>query len=198
LIHRELLSADLANWAIGFFNTQPGWCLADEEGSLLAYHRIDSGGCPTIDLLDPPPDGTIGIGAGQDDRYLGTGWYASENIGGPPARWTGGDPQSSLKVHLTPQTYRVSIKATSYLANQLLSITANDRPLTNIPIAEGWGDYTFDLPANIIPSDGVVTLGFAASLAESAYDHSGGQIDDRRLLAIAYDSISFKPTLNSP
>jgi hypothetical protein len=113
IIHRDLVTPDRANWAIGFFNTRPDWCLVDEEGPVLAYHRLDGHACSSAALIDPPADGVINLGDGNDDRYLGLGWYLSENVGGPQARWTGAQPTSELRAHLRPGAYRVTLQATS-------------------------------------------------------------------------------------
>lgn len=198
LVHRELLSPELDTWAIGFFNTQPDWCLVDEEGSLLAYHRLDSGDCSGLDLLNPPTDGTINLGDGDDDRYLGLGWYPSENVGGPQARWTGSIPTSTLKLHLAAQSYRILIKATSDVPNQVVTVLVNDVSIASMSFGAGWGEYAFNLPVSSIPPNGLVTLAFKSAYAQSAYDRSNGQVDDRRPLAVAYDSLSLTPDVSSP
>jgi hypothetical protein len=195
IIHRDMLSPERSNWAIGFFNTEPDWCLVDEEGPVLAYHRLDGSTCAQANLLDPPQDGTINIGDGNDDRYLGLGWYLGENVGGPQARWTGVQATSELRVHLSARSYRVTIQATAFVPTQTVSVSLNGTPLSELSISDaGWGQYTFDLPATAIPADGLVTLTFTAARSQSAYDRTGGQVDDKRLLAVAYDSISFVPT----
>ena len=194
IIHRDMIAPDLANWAAGFFNTRSDWCLVDEEGPLLAYHRLDGNACPTASLLDPPPDGAIKIGDGSDDRYLGPGWYLAENIGGPQARWTGSQTTAEVRVHLTNRPYRVTMQATSYLPNQVVTVTANGNLVGRITVADnGWADYELNLSASMIPTDGWITLAFTANQAQSAYDRSGGQVDDKRALSVAYDSIAFDP-----
>jgi hypothetical protein len=193
IVHRDMLAPETANWAAGFFNTQAGWCLVDEEGPVLAYHRLDGQACATTNLLDPPPDGTINLGDEGDDRYLGLGWYLGENVGGPQARWTGAQPSSELRVHLAVEAYRVTIHATAYVAEERVVVKVNGVPLVDLAIgAADWGLHTFDLPANLIPADGVITLTFTSSRSQSAYDRTNGQIEDKRLLAVAYDSIQFE------
>ena len=193
ILHRDLLAPETANWAAGFFNTAAGWCLVDEEGPVLAYHRLDGQACATPNLLDPPPDGTINLGDGNDDRYLGLGWYLGENVGGPQARWTGAQPDSDLRVHLAAWDYRVTLHATAYMAEERVAVKVNGAPLADLAIsAADWGRYTFDLPAQLIPADGALTLTFTSNRSQSAYDRTAGQIDDKRPLAVAYDSIQFE------
>jgi hypothetical protein len=193
IVHRDQLAPATASWAVGFFNTEAGWCLVDEDGPVLAYHRLDGQVCATANLLDPPADGTINLGDGGDDRYLGPGWYLGENVGGPQARWTGSQPASVLRVHLAARAYRVTIQATAFVAGQRVAVTANGVPLADVAISDAdWGRYTFDLPANRIPAGGVLTLTFTSSRSQSAYDRTNGQVDDKRPLAVAYDAIQFE------
>jgi hypothetical protein len=195
IIHRDMLTPEVSRWATGFFNTQAGWCLVDEQGPVLAYHRLAGSVCPTAGLLDPPDTGTINIGDGADDRYLGTGWYLSENVGGPQARWTGGQPTAELRVHLMPRSYRVTIQATAYVPTETVAISVNGQPLIDLPIsAAGWGAYTVDVPAHMIPADGLVTFAFTPAQAQSAFERTQGQVDDKRPLAVAFDSINFAAT----
>jgi hypothetical protein len=193
IMHREMLSPDLANWSVGFFNTQPGWCLVDEEGPLLAYRRLESGVCPRPDLLELPADGVLRIGDGSDDRYLGLGWYPAENVGGPQARWTGEVPTSTLRVKLAARAYRVTLQATAYPVGQKLTVEANGQRAAEFAVSEGWNEYAFDLPADLIGPDGMTTLTLTPAHAESAYERTGGQVDDRRPLAVAYDAITLAP-----
>jgi hypothetical protein len=193
IIHRDMLAPETANWAAGFFNTEAGWCLVDEEGPVLAYHRLDGQACATTNLLDPPPNGTINLGDGSDDRYLGLGWYLGENVGGPQARWTGSQPDSELRVHLAAEAYRVSIHATAYVAEERVTVKVNGSALADLAISDAdWGLYTFDLSANLIPADGMITLTFTSGRSQSAFDRTNGQVDDKRPLAVAYDSIKFE------
>ncbi len=192
ILHRELLSQDTANWAVAFFNTQPNWCLVDEEETLLAYQLSKNGLCPT-DLLMLPTDGTIHLGNSGADRYLGPGWYPSENIGGPPARWTGAQPSAILRVHLARQAYRLILHATSYLPDQKITISLNNRHVADLSIGEGWAEYRVEMPAEVIPTDGWSTFTLAFSRSASAFERTNGQSEDRRPLAVAYDAITFAP-----
>jgi hypothetical protein len=97
-------------------------------------------------------------------------------------------------VHLSVRSYRVTIQATSFVPTQTVSVSMNGTHLSDLSISDaGWAQYTFDLPATAIPADGLVALTFTASRSQSAYDRSGGQVDDKRALAVAYDSIAFDP-----
>jgi hypothetical protein len=198
LVHRDMLWENVANWSVGFFNTQSGWCLVDEEGPLLAYRRLDSGVCPRPDLLELPADGVLRIGDGSDARYLGLGWYSAENVGGPQARWTGEVPTSTLRVKLAAQPYRVTLRAAAYPVGQRLTVEANGQRVAEFAVSEGWNEYAFDLPADLIGPDGMTTLTLTPARAESAYERTGGQVDDQRPLSVAYDSIHFDSMIAAP
>jgi hypothetical protein len=192
ILHREMLSTDVANWAVAFFNLQPNWCLVDVEESLLAYRRSDAGVCPTS-LLNPPVGGIIRLGDASADRYLGSGWYPVENVGGPQARWTGSQPTAVLRVHLPQQSHRLTLRTTSFLPDQLTTVSVNDQPIAQLPMGEGWAEYHVDVPASVVPADGWLTIALAASRSASAYERTAGQSDDRRSLGVAYESITFAP-----
>ncbi|HKZ84288.1 MAG TPA: hypothetical protein VJ793_11600 [Anaerolineae bacterium] len=194
LLHRDMLTPDVATWAAGLFNTQASWCLVDEEGALLAYRRTDTP-CRLTERLRLPPAsrGTLSLGDGSDERYLGPGWYYAENVGGPQARWTGREPAATLRVALTRRDYRVSLRAASYVPDQIVTVYANGRRVAALSIGEGWGEYTFDLPAESISADSLLTLMFVHRRAQSPRERIGSQSDDRRPLAVAYDSITFTP-----
>ena len=190
LLRRDMLTPDVATWAAGLFNTQPGWCLVDEEEPLLAYHRTDTP-CRLTERLRLPPAsrGTLNLGDGSDERYLGPGWYYAENIGGPQARWTGREPAATLRVALARRDYRVSLRAASYVPDQIVAVYANGHRVAALPIGEGWGEYAFDLPAESISADGLLTLTFAHGRAQSPRERTGSQGGDDRLLAVAYDAL---------
>ena len=191
IVHRDMLSPELANWTIELLNSHPAWCFADEEGDVIAYQRVEKAAC-SPDLLSLPAGGAIKLGENAD-RYLGPGWYPPENVGGPQARWTGGEESASLRVKLAPRDYRVSLNAASFLPDQKVAIFANDHHLADLSIQPGWAEVQFDLPASVIPADGLVMLKFVHTLARSAYEQTGGQSEDHRPLAVAYESIQFAP-----
>jgi hypothetical protein len=187
-----MLSTEVANWAVALFNSQSDWCLVDEEETLLAYRRKDTGVCPTS-LLNPPADGAIRLGEAAADRYLGQGWYPAENIGGPQARWTGAEPAAVLRVHLPRQAHQLTFRAASFLPDQLTSVAVNDQLIAQLPMGEGWAEYHMDLPASAIPADGWLTIVLTANRSASAYERTNGQSEDRRPLAVAYESVALLP-----
>ena len=79
------------------------------------------------------------------------------------------------------------------MADEHVAVAVNGLPLTDLTIGNvGWGQYTFDLPAQLIPTDGLLTLTFTADRAQSTFERTQGEVDDKRLLAVAYDSIQFE------
>lgn len=192
ILHRDMLESETATWAAGFFNTQDQWCLVDEEGPLLIYTRLGHAACATPNRLNLPPDGLIDLGNGSE-RYLGTGWYYSENVGGPLARWTGRELTATLYVNLPPQNYHVELQASTIVPNQVVAVFANQQHVADISIGSGWNRYAFDLPAAVVSAGAVTTIDLVPARIMSPHDLTNGQSDDRRPLATAYASIQFEP-----
>jgi hypothetical protein len=197
ILHREMLSSEIANWAVAFFNSQPNWCLVDEEGPLLAYRRNDAGAC-LASQLNPPADGTIHPGDASSDRYLGPGWYPAENVGGQQARWTGAQPMALLQVQLSPQAYQLALHAASFLPDQTVTVSVNGQQIAELPMGVDWAEYHVEVPASFIPTAGRLTIALAASRSASAYERTNGQSEDRRPLAVAYEAITFTPVTPGP
>jgi hypothetical protein len=54
------------------------------------------------------------------------------------------------------------------------------------------------IPAAVIPIDGRAAITLAASRSASAFEQTGGKSEDRRPLAVAYDTITFVPATALP
>jgi hypothetical protein len=102
-------------------------------------------------------------------------------------------PTSTLRVKLAAQPYRVTLRAAAYPVGQRLTVEANGQRVAEFAVSEGWNEYAFDLPADLIGPDGMTTLTLTPARAESAYERTGGQVDDRRPLSAAYDAITLAP-----
>ncbi len=191
IIHRDMLTSEVATWAAEFFNTQTDWCLVDEEGPLLAYTRDSSQACLSSDHIAPlPANSRIDFGS-DDERYLNSGWYYGENIGGLQARWTGQEPAATLRVNLMPQAYCVIVDATTFVPNQIVTVTANGTQVADFSIGQGWSNYVFELPVSAVASAAVTNFSFVYTRADSPNRLTNGQSQDQRVLAVAYSSISF-------
>jgi hypothetical protein len=191
LIHRDMLESETATFAAGLLNTQPGWCFTGEEGPILIYTRIGHPACATPDQLNLPPDGKIDLG-NDNERYLGAGWYYTENIGGPSARWLGREMTTTLRVDLPARDYRVTMRATTIVPDQIVSVYVNNQRVADLPVGSGWNDYTFDLPAAVLSADQPATIDFIPAKRLSPQELTNGQSGDRRLLAAAVSALQFE------
>ena len=84
-------------------------------------------------------------------------------------------------------------RPTAYPEGQQLTVEVNGQRVAEFAVGAGWNEYGFESPADLIGPDGLTTLTFIPARAESAYERTNGQVDDRRPLAIAVDTITFTP-----
>jgi hypothetical protein len=191
LIHRDMLESESATFAAGLLNTQAGWCFAGEEGPILIYTRRGHVACAEPDQLNLPPDEKIDLGS-DHERYLGPGWYYTEDIGGSAARWMGREVTTTLRMNLPVRDYRVKMTATTIVPDQILSVYVNHRRVADLPIGGGWNDYTFDLPVATISTDQPTTIELVPAKRLSPQELTTGQSGDQRLLAAAISALYFE------
>jgi hypothetical protein len=191
LIHRDMLESETATFAAGLMNTQTNWCFVGEEGPILIYTRIGHAACADPEQLNLPSDGKIDLG-NDHERYLGPGWYYTENIGGMQARWLGREVTTTLRVNLPPRNYRVKMTATTIVPDQIVSVYLNDQRVADLPIGGGWNDYTFDLPAAMISADQLTTIDLVPAKRLSPQELTNGQSSDQRPLAAAVSALQFE------
>jgi hypothetical protein len=191
LIHRDMLESETATFAAGLMNTQADWCFAGEEGPILIYTRIGHAACATPDQLNLPSSGTIDLG-NANERYLGPGWYYTENIGGTSARWMGREVTTTLRVNLPAHDYRVTMMATTIVPDQIVAVYVNGQRVADLPIGGGWNDYAFDLPADVISADRLTTIDLVPAKRLSPQELTNGQSSDQRPLAAAVSALQFE------
>jgi len=191
LIHRDMLESETATFAAGLLNTQANWCFVGEEGPILIYTRSGRATCAKPDQLNLPPDGKIDLG-NDHERYLGPGWYYTEDIGGSSARWMGREVTTTLRVNLPVRDYHVELMATSVVPDQIVSVYVNNQRVANLPIGTGWNAYAFDLPAAVLSADRPATIDFIPAKRLSPQELTSGQSGDRRLLAAAVSALQFE------
>jgi hypothetical protein len=153
VVHRQMLSPEPRRALVEFFNVQPSLCLWAEEADVLAYRVVKAwADCPAPNLI-ALQNGRIDLGASWSDRFVGPGWYGTENVGGPQARWTGEAPTSTLRVWLSPGATHVLFRALAYPPDERVTIVVNGQTLAEIALAQDWADYAFDIPASVIGSE---------------------------------------------
>ncbi len=192
LIHRDMLKSETATFAAGLMNTQAGWCFVGEEGPILIYTRVGHATCAEPDQLNLPPDGNLELG-NDHERYLGPGWYYTEDVGGSAARWLGREMTTTLRVNLPTRDYRIKMTATTIVPDQILSVYVNDRRVADLPIGGGWNDYAFDLPAAAITTDQLTTIDLVPAKRLSPQKLTQGQSGDLRPLAAAVSVFQIEP-----
>lgn len=206
VIHRDLIGgvgSVTDTEVLGYFNSLgdlvcPVWV----EGEAVVYRTAwHPDGCPprTPQQTD---DGAfvIDIGAPDDVRYIGWGWHYAEQVGGLTMRWTGDIenipmeyPQTQVYVDLPSGGYELTITAQAFHEPRTLRLLVNGQPVGE-PVVVGvdsLAPFTFTIPANVI-GDGqhvTLTLDYDATVVPAEV----GQGEDRRRLALAVDTITFRP-----
>jgi len=193
VVHKDLLNEDEARAFIELFNQQPELCVFDDAVDTIAYRAISSWAeCPQPDLIALPPSRNLRLGEPGSDRFVGQGWYNMENIGGPQGRWAGGTVTSTLRLIPPSTNTRIRFRAVTYPANQTVTVSVNDYTVGVADLTSDWADYGFIVPAEAWHTNGPSVITLIHTRLESAFDRSGGAIDDKRLLAAAYDYFIFE------
>jgi len=160
----------------------------------IAYRAISSWAeCPTPDLIAVPSGRKLTLGEASSDPFVGQGWYNVENIGGPQGRWAGGTVTSTLRLIPPSTNARIRFRAVTYPANQTVTVSVNGHTVGVADLTNDWADYEFTVPAEAWRADGPSVITLVHARLESAFDRSGGVIDDKRPLAAAYDYFVFEP-----
>ena len=140
------------------------------------------------EALAPDNDGCIDIGTQTDGRYLGTGWFRAENVGGVEARWAGGIPTSTLRIMLsTDRDHELRLRGIAYPEGQAVTLRIGDRDVDRADMPTRWSVISLSLPADAINPEGITTLTLAHATAVSPAEMTGGASSDPRILTAAYD-----------
>jgi hypothetical protein len=150
----------------------------------LAIYRVPPASPPRrIDLGSPASAGAIGAGWGEDERGAGDVdlvWAIERRAELWVPRLPGA---ATIRLRVTPFVYEG-------MPEQRLRLHLNDRDLGERPLAAGWEDLAFDVPAEAWrPGANRLTLEFAA--VESPARVIGSP--DRRELAAAVDWLEIAP-----
>ncbi len=142
------------------------------------------------DDLRLPGDGVLDIGAEDDARYLGMGWFRSEAVGGAQARWAG-DGTTSV-VRLTPPDgaedgATLAVRAAAYPPDQSVTLRVNGVELETHALTPDWAEYTWRIPSGVLGTREIAEIELVHARAVSAYDLTSGASPDPRPLAAAYD-----------
>jgi hypothetical protein len=192
VVHRDLAETDTARTFVEFFNLQPELCVFDDATDTIAYRVISSwADCPRPELTAPPSDGKVSMGEPTHDRFIGTGWYDVENIGGPQGRWAGEIPTSTLRILLPRQNIRVSFSALAYPLHQNVTLLVNGQPVGHFDLTDSWQVHQFDLPAAAVSAVGPTWIELRHAALLSAAQR--GESPDERPLAAAYTWFEFVP-----
>ena len=192
VVHKDLLPGEVARAFIQFFNEQPELCVFHDDAETIGYRAIAAWpDCPTPDMLTLP-DGKLELGTAGGDRFAGLGWYDMENVGGVQSRWAGEAVTSTLRMVLAPQDTRVRFRAMGYPANQSASIAVNGQSVGRITLSTDWAEYDVLVPRSVLKSSGPNVITLVHASLQSAFERTGGQSPDSRLLAAAYDYFVFE------
>ncbi|HNT73603.1 MAG TPA: hypothetical protein PKH77_01150 [Anaerolineae bacterium] len=137
------------------------------------------------EALALPETGCVDIG-GDDGRYLGTGWFRPEDIGGVPGRWAGETVTATLRLLLpSASAYTVRLRALAFSPGQTVALNADGETTAAVALPQSWNEIEIALPGR--DASDVTTLSLVHAIAQSAFDASGGASSDTRPLTAAYD-----------
>jgi len=144
--------------------------------------------------LRPGPDGCIDIGALEDGRYLGNGWYRPEEIGGVDGRWAGQELTTTLRIGLQPgRAYDLRLRVLAYPEGQTLTVRVDDVVLGVAPLPQDWNEVRFSLSADALGDRDVIELSLVHAAALAPLEATAGASNDARLLTAAYDWVCLVP-----
>jgi hypothetical protein len=195
LVHRDRVRPEHVRAIVEFLNIQPELCLVDEEGDLLAYRRINTWAeCPRPEMSTlPGGNHRLVLGEAASTRYVGPGWYDVEDIGGQPGRWAGEIATSTLRLVPPPGSHRLRFRAVTYPADQTVTVSVNGQTAGVAKLTDDWAEYEFDIPAEALRVQGPWLIELTHARLESAFERTGGQVEDKRPLGAAYDYFAFGP-----
>jgi hypothetical protein len=170
---------------IGYLNTLDDvLCPPEIEKDLVIYAtRWKTPACATNRTPDEYKPGRwrIDIGAGNDARYLGTGWHRPEVIVGISVRWA--TDRALLYADLPPGTKTITVRAQAYGGPQGLHMHINGTDTAyQVVSARGLADYTFAVPDGAVGDGRHVAIGLE-------FDNARQPDGDDRLLAAMIDWI---------
>lgn len=191
IVHKDIIGIEspAVRDVIGYLNSLPDLlCPAFIEGEAVVFRTSwHPAGCPPR-TPSQTEEGTysIDIGAPDDERFLGWGWYWPENVAGLPMRWIGIEEQAILYVDLPPDNYTVIITTQSFNRPRDLTLSINGVIMDTVEIMpDGLQDVTFIVNRSQIGDGKHVTFTLEYTAAEDA---PGG-----RQLALLIDTIAFAP-----
>ncbi|MBL8131630.1 MAG: hypothetical protein JNL42_07210, partial [Anaerolineae bacterium] len=197
VIHRDLIGHDApaVQEIIGFFNSLDDLlCPFAVEGDAVVYRtRRHPAGCAP---RTPPLTGNgyvIDVGAEDDVRYLGEGWFYAEDVFGVTLRWAGDRPQAAFYVDLPPGAYAVEVDTQAYHETRRMSLLVDGVSIGEPALIEPGALQTarFDLPAELVGVGAPLHLALGYDDWRVPAEVDGG--GDQRRLAVAVDQIRLIP-----
>ncbi len=209
VVHLDWLTPARAQEVLAFFNAQETLCYLTAERDAVLYRTSSHPkGClarlwprhTTQDAYTLPFGTPSAKAALADVGFVGSGWYAPENIGGETGRWAcNGSAEALLYVGLPPTAtdYTLTVRAVAFARPRTVQVTAGavvEGELYSVRLGDftahpnGWDEYTLPLP---LPADFVARTGgqFALSLVADGCSSAAelGLSEDARPLSLAYD-----------
>jgi choline-sulfatase len=138
--------------------------------------------------------GVVDLGTPEARPLLRQGWTQDETDGGRTFVWSDG-PESALELFLAvPRDVPLTLRGTPYSSPgappQEVTLVLNGETVGRVPVTPAGDEARVVLPGSRLRA-GENHLILRYAWTRSPWDESGGAIDDRRHLAVAWDLLSF-------
>jgi 4-amino-4-deoxy-L-arabinose transferase-like glycosyltransferase len=136
----------------------------------------------TPEQLRLSSEAVITLASDSMGKYLGTGWYRAEEIGGVAARWT--NQNALMRVTLPNTSTRLIFNATPFGEAQQVSVWLNGVFLGEVALEGVWQTYELPIPADALVDD----------INKLEFRHANASIPDgsTRELSVAYQWVRFE------
>jgi 4-amino-4-deoxy-L-arabinose transferase-like glycosyltransferase len=167
--------------------------LAHSYHSRVGLEMFTQAGAVGVEALALPDGSRIELGRPDHGKFLQSGWYRAEDIGGVVARWTGELPDAEMRVVLPADPEHLRVKALAFPAGQSLRLTCNGiaSPTGEVALPQAWHEAVFELPADCARVGAASQLALTASTRQSPAE--AGLSGDPRPLSMAVEWVQLEP-----
>jgi hypothetical protein len=133
--------------------------------------------------LSPPGNGHIELARPEHGKYLASGWYRAENIGGVAARWSGALPLATMRIDTTQPLQSAQIRVLAFAPAQAVSFGCEDAPGDWVATPQSWETLDLSIPDVCTNAGGRITL--TLRVRDRTSPQAAGVSGDTRPLGVA-------------